>query len=52
LRRADELGLATQNGLGMLIYQAILADGIFLGQRLEKSDMHDLYTRVKEGITI
>jgi shikimate dehydrogenase len=45
LRRAGELGLAARNGLGMLIYQALLADELFLDRRLEKPS---LYGKVKE----
>ncbi|GHV31122.1 hypothetical protein FACS1894167_13010 [Synergistales bacterium] len=36
LRAARELGHGTQNGLGMLIYQALLADELFLGRELDK----------------
>jgi shikimate dehydrogenase len=47
LRKAAEIGLAVQNGLGMLIYQGILADQIFLGRKL---DRYALYSAVKEEI--
>ena len=36
LREAASLGLKTQNGLGMLIYQALLADELFLDLRIDK----------------
>jgi shikimate dehydrogenase len=36
LRRAAALGHTTLNGLGMLIYQALLADELFLKRRLDK----------------
>jgi shikimate dehydrogenase len=40
--RADSLGRATLNGLGMLIYQAILADEIFLGRKLDKTALYKI----------
>jgi shikimate dehydrogenase len=36
LRQARKLGHPTLNGLGMLIYQAILADELFLGLNLDR----------------
>jgi shikimate dehydrogenase len=45
LRKAKELGLAVRNGLGMLVYQALLADELFLDRRLDKPA---LYRKVKE----
>ena len=36
LAKAEALGLATLNGLGMLIYQGLLADEIFLDTALDK----------------
>jgi shikimate dehydrogenase len=48
LRRAAELGLPTQNGLGMLIYQALLADELFLERKLDKPA---LYKIVRERLT-
>lgn len=39
LQRAESLGLQTMNGLGMLIYQGILADEIYLNQALNKTDL-------------
>lgn len=35
LRRAEELGRNTINGFGMLIYQALIADEIYLGRKLD-----------------
>jgi shikimate dehydrogenase len=49
LRAAGERGLAARNGLGMLIYQAILADEIFLGIS-GGLDGPALYKTVKERL--
>jgi shikimate dehydrogenase len=46
-RRARELGLEAQNGLDMLIYQAILADELFWDRRLDRAG---LYKVVKERL--
>jgi shikimate dehydrogenase len=48
LRRARARGLRAQNGLGMLIYQALLADELFLDRGLEKPA---LYRKIKETLT-
>jgi shikimate dehydrogenase len=40
LRAARELGHGAQNGLGMLIYQALLADELFLGRELDKPALY------------
>ena len=40
LIEAASLGLKTQNGLGMLIYQALLADELFLGRALDKPALY------------
>jgi shikimate dehydrogenase len=40
LRRARELGHPTLNGLGMLIYQGILADELFLGRELDRPALY------------
>jgi shikimate dehydrogenase len=40
LKRASELGLKCRNGLGMLICQAISADELFLGRKLDRSALH------------
>ncbi|MDR1515925.1 MAG: shikimate dehydrogenase [Synergistaceae bacterium] len=40
LDRASELGLGSQNGMGMLIYQAILADELFLGRPLDRPALY------------
>ncbi|MDR1885353.1 MAG: shikimate dehydrogenase [Synergistaceae bacterium] len=45
LRASRDLGYETQNGLGMLIHQALLADELFLERRL---DMPALY-KIVEG---
>ncbi len=42
LRAAAARGLRAQNGLWMLIYQAILADEYYLGQPLDRDDMAGL----------
>jgi shikimate dehydrogenase len=47
LRAAEELGLDNRNGLGMLIYQALLANEIFFGKELDKPA---LYKTVKERL--
>lgn len=39
LKRAEEKGLPTMNGLGMLIYQGILADEIYLNQTLNQREL-------------
>lgn len=39
LKRASELALGCQNGLGMLISQAILADELFLRRGLERAEL-------------
>ncbi len=39
LAKAESLGLDTMNGLGMLIYQGILADEIYLGQTLNREEL-------------
>jgi shikimate 5-dehydrogenase len=44
-REAAALGLRTQNGLPMLIYQAILSDGIYLRQTLDASALKDAVLR-------
>lgn len=41
LQAAAARGLKTQNGLWMLIYQAILADEYYLGHSLDRDDMAD-----------
>jgi len=38
LNAAKELGLKTLNGMGMLIYQALGSDEIYLGRKIENSD--------------
>jgi shikimate dehydrogenase len=45
LRTARDWGHAVQNGLGMLIYQALLADELFLGRALDKPV---LYAKINE----
>jgi len=39
LKHGRALGLAAQNGLGMLIFQAVLADELFLGKTLDKDEL-------------
>ncbi len=39
IERAEQLGLNTMNGMGMLIYQGILADEIYLNQTLDKVNL-------------
>ncbi|MBE5039445.1 shikimate dehydrogenase [Ructibacterium gallinarum] len=47
LRMAEERGLATLNGLGMLIFQALLADRIYTGAEFH---MPGLYYNVLEAV--
>ncbi|MCL1880204.1 MAG: hypothetical protein FWF71_06295 [Actinomycetia bacterium] len=47
LSEAAALGLKTQNGLAMLIYQALLADELFIGRELDKKT---LYGTVNEAL--
>lgn len=47
LQEADKRGLATMNGLGMLIYQALLADSIYLGIDFP---MQDVYRIVQKQV--
>ncbi|MDR2670606.1 MAG: shikimate dehydrogenase [Oscillospiraceae bacterium] len=51
LRAAEARGLAVQNGLDMLIYQALLADERFLGRTLDKTALYPVAKRAieKEG---
>jgi shikimate dehydrogenase len=42
LKRASELALACQNGLGMLICQAILADELFLRRGLDRAALRGI----------
>ncbi|MDR3322230.1 MAG: shikimate dehydrogenase [Synergistaceae bacterium] len=49
LRSALDIGATARNGLGMLVYQALLADELFLGQRLDKAA---LYKTVKGRLII
>ncbi|MDR1378555.1 MAG: shikimate dehydrogenase [Synergistaceae bacterium] len=53
LREAWALGHAVQNGLGMLVHQAILADELFLGRQLDRSSLYQtVYTKLSnEGLT-
>jgi len=39
LKAANELGLRTLNGLGMLIHQALLADEIYLGRKFDDEEI-------------
>ena len=47
LIEAKERGIKTQNGLGMLIYQALVADEYFLGRKI---DIESIYDTVIEKI--
>lgn len=42
LAQAGALGLATLNGLAMLIYQALLSQELFLGNALDKEHLYDV----------
>ena len=43
LKEAERIGLKTQNGLGMLIFQALAADEYYLERKL---DMQAMYEKV------
>jgi shikimate dehydrogenase len=50
LKQAKALGLEGENGLGMLIFQGILSDEIFLGRRLDREVLYEaIYDRLKEN---
>jgi len=49
LDKAASLGLKTQNGLAMLIYQALLAEELFLGRKLDKPA---LYIKVSDTLSL
>lgn len=49
LIRAKNQGLNTLNGLGMLIYQGILADRLFLNMDLDLSSLHKSIIKRLEG---
>jgi shikimate dehydrogenase len=49
LKRANNQGLNTLNGLGMLIYQGILADRLFLNMDLDLSSLHKSIIKRLEG---
>ena len=49
LKKANEMGLQTLNGLDMLIYQALFADEIYLKQKL---DFDELYATIRKKIEI
>ncbi len=49
LTKADELGFKTINGLGMLIYQGILADEIYLEKVLNREEIFEkVSTKIKQ----
>ncbi|MDR0671285.1 MAG: shikimate dehydrogenase [Oscillospiraceae bacterium] len=48
LRAAEARGLAVQNGLDMLVYQALLADELFLGRALDKAALYPVAKRAVE----
>jgi shikimate dehydrogenase len=49
LRKAASIGLRTQNGLGMLLYQALLADELYLNRTLDKAALfHQLSLALAE----
>ena len=47
LAKAKEQGLATLNGLGMLMYQALIADQIYLKKEF---DMKPIYETVSKAV--
>jgi shikimate dehydrogenase len=50
LREARKLGLASQNGLGMLIRQAVLSDEIFLGRKIEKPVFEKICEKIRANL--
>lgn len=51
LAAAQEQGLKTLNGLGMLIYQALLADQIYMGKEFDRKAVYDIVEeKVKNSI--
>lgn len=54
LREAERLGLCTVNGLGMLIYQGIAADEIYLDRELDGQRLKDIisekYAEERRGL--
>ncbi|MDR1135337.1 MAG: hypothetical protein LBL49_04035 [Clostridiales Family XIII bacterium] len=49
LAAANALGLETLNGLGMLIYQALLADELFLEREINKAEMFEMINNTNIG---
>lgn len=47
MKRGADLGLKTQNGLGMLIFQALAADEYYLEEKL---DMQKMYEKVEKAL--
>ncbi len=50
LQRAQEAGAQTQNGLGMLIYQAIAAQEFWRGKPFSKQQKEQLFARAQTAI--
>ncbi len=51
IQEAKKCGCQTMNGLGMLIFQAILADEIYLGQEFDQKALYSLvYEKVKKQV--
>lgn len=52
LTMAQEQGLATLNGLGMLIYQALIADQIYIGKEFDRKAVYEIVAeKVKKILT-
>ena len=49
LKLATQLGLETKDGLGMLVYQGVLAMELFLGRELPRDEVARLYFSILNG---
>ncbi len=49
LKEAKIRGLKTQNGRGMLIYQALVADEYYLGHKIDKESIYDMVKQKIKG---
>lgn len=49
LAEAEALGLKTQNGMGMLIFQALAADEYYLGKKI---NMQEMYEKVLKSLKL
>ena len=49
LAEAEALGLKTQNGMGMLIFQALAADEYYIGKKI---NMQEMYEKVLKSLKL